>query len=88
MMEVVISMIGNGRKVPLRIQPGDSVLRVKQRLEEKEGIPPARYSWIYKRRVLVDDEIIKDYSVTEGSVFHLFWRERGKSANSPPSLDH
>ena len=34
-----------GKEIEIDIEPADSVARIKERVEEKEGIPPAQQRW-------------------------------------------
>lgn len=35
-----------GKEVEIDIEPSDTVLRIKERVEEKEGIPPVQQRWV------------------------------------------
>lgn len=35
-----------GKEIEIDIEPSDSITRIKERVEEKEGIPPAQQRWV------------------------------------------
>lgn len=51
--------------------------RIKERVEEKEGIPPAQQRLIFSGKQMNDDKTANDYKVTGGSVLHLVLALRG-----------
>jgi len=36
-----------GKEIEIDIEPSDTVERIKERVEEKEGIPPVQQRWVY-----------------------------------------
>ena len=66
-----------GKEVEVDIEPGDTVARIKERVEEKEGIPPAQQRLIYAGKQMVDDKTAADYAMEGGSVVHLVLALRG-----------
>ena len=55
----------------------DSIERIKERVEEKEGIPPVQQRLIFGGKQMNDDKIAKDYNIEGGSVLHLVLALRG-----------
>eukprot|EP00002_Diphylleia_rotans_P002239 TRINITY_DN11412_c0_g1_i5.p1 TRINITY_DN11412_c0_g1~~TRINITY_DN11412_c0_g1_i5.p1 ORF type:complete len:102 (+),score=16.49 TRINITY_DN11412_c0_g1_i5:232-537(+) len=66
-----------GKEVEIDIEPTDKIERVKERVEEKEGIPPPQQRLIFGGRALADDKTVKDYNIEGGSVIHLVLALRG-----------
>ncbi len=66
-----------GKEIEIDIEPTDSVERIKERVEEKEGIPPVQQRLIFGGKQMYDDKIAKDYNVEGGSVLHLVLALRG-----------
>ncbi|CAD7702932.1 unnamed protein product [Ostreobium quekettii] len=60
-----------GKEIEIDIDPTDTIQRIKERLEEKEGIPPVQQRLIFGGRQLSDDKNAKDYNIEGGSVLHL-----------------
>ena len=55
----------------------DSVERIKERVEEKEGIPGAQQRLIFGGKQMADDKQAPFYNVEGGSVLHLVLALRG-----------
>ncbi|OAJ40737.1 NEDD8 protein [Batrachochytrium dendrobatidis JEL423] len=63
--------------IEIDIEPTDKVARIKERVEEKEGIPPPQQRLIFGGKQMVDDKTAQDYSIEGGSVLHLVLALRG-----------
>uniref|UniRef100_A0A3B3H7L6 Ubiquitin-like protein NEDD8 n=1 Tax=Oryzias latipes TaxID=8090 RepID=A0A3B3H7L6_ORYLA len=55
------------------------VERIKERVEEKEGIPPQQQRLIYSGKQMNDEKTAADYKIQGGSVLHLVLALRGGS---------
>ncbi|XP_022877820.1 ubiquitin-NEDD8-like protein RUB2 isoform X4 [Olea europaea var. sylvestris] len=66
-----------GKEIEIDIEPTDTIERIKERVEEKEGIPPVQQRLIYAGKQLADDKTAKDYNIEGGSVLHLVLALRG-----------
>ncbi|NWZ60749.1 NEDD8 protein, partial [Haliaeetus albicilla] len=56
------------------------VERIKERVEEKEGIPPQQQRLIYSGKQMNDEKTAADYKIQGGSVLHLVLALRGGGA--------
>uniref|UniRef100_A0A9J8C7S9 Ubiquitin-like protein NEDD8 n=1 Tax=Cyprinus carpio carpio TaxID=630221 RepID=A0A9J8C7S9_CYPCA len=54
-----------------------AVERIKERVEEKEGIPPQQQRLIYSGKQMNDEKTAADYKIQGGSVLHLVLALRG-----------
>jgi len=63
----------------LDIEPQDKVSRIKERIEEKEGIPPVQQRIIFGGKQMNDERTAADYSIEGGAVLHLVLALRGGS---------
>jgi ubiquitin-like protein Nedd8 len=52
-------------------------VRIKERIEEKEGIPPAQQRLIFAGKQMSEEKLATDYGVKGGSVLHLVLALRG-----------
>eukprot|EP00894_Picocystis_sp_ML_P000729 jgi/Pico_ML_1/51246/g196.t1 len=59
------------------IELTDTIQRIKERVEEKEGIPPVQQRLIFAGKQMNDDKIARDYNIEGGSVLHLVLALRG-----------
>ncbi|VDO86943.1 unnamed protein product [Heligmosomoides polygyrus] len=67
-----------GKEIELDIEPNDKVERIKEKVEEKEGIPPPQQRLIFAGKQMNDDKTATDYKVTHHSFIYL----QGKAPNS------
>ncbi|GLJ51512.1 hypothetical protein SUGI_1094980 [Cryptomeria japonica] len=66
-----------GKEVEIDIEPTDTIERIKELVEQREGIPPLQQKLIYGGKQLNDEETVKDYGLEGGSVLHLVLALRG-----------
>jgi ubiquitin-like protein Nedd8 len=66
-----------GKEIEVDIEPSDSIARIKERVEEKEGIPPVQQRLIFGGKQMADDKAAREYGVEGGSVLHLVLALRG-----------
>lgn len=52
-------------------------LALKEKLEEKEGIPPQQQRLVFQGKQLKDDKTIGSYKLKAGTVLHLVVALRG-----------
>ncbi|KAJ8102154.1 ubiquitin-related domain-containing protein [Lipomyces tetrasporus] len=66
-----------GKEIELDIEPTDKVARIKERVEEKEGIPPSQQRLIYGGKQMADDKPASEYNLEGGATLHLVLALRG-----------
>ncbi|XP_074713940.1 TERF1-interacting nuclear factor 2 isoform X4 [Strix uralensis] len=71
-----------GKEIEIDIEPTDKVERIKERVEEKEGIPPQQQRLIYSGKQMNDEKTAADYKIQGGSVLHLVLALRGGGARA------
>ncbi|KAI8374560.1 ubiquitin-related domain-containing protein [Radiomyces spectabilis] len=66
-----------GKEIEIDIEPNDKIARIKERVEEKEGIPPPQQRLIYGGKQMADEMTAQQYAIEGGSVLHLVLALRG-----------
>jgi len=66
-----------GREIELDIEPDYTVAKIKERVEEKEGIPPMQQRLIYGGKQMADDKTAEEYQLEGGCTLHLVLALRG-----------
>ena len=69
--------------IEIDIESGDTIERIKERVEEREGIPPIQQRLIFSGRQMSDDNTAASYKIESGSVLHLVLALRGGALSNP-----
>ncbi|KEP63307.1 UNVERIFIED_CONTAM: ubiquitin family protein [Hammondia hammondi] len=68
----------SGKTVVLdNVQGSDSILEIKRRVEQREGIPVDQQRLVFNGKQLENGKTVQDYDLSENSVLHLVLRLRG-----------
>ncbi len=63
--------------MPLDVEPQDKIIRIKEMMEEKEGISPAQQRLIFNGSQLNDDQTVQEAGIQAGASLHLVLTLRG-----------
>ena len=77
-MKIIVKTM-TGKTITIDAEPSDTIENIKEKIQDKEGIPPDQFFLFFNSRVLIDNYTLADYKIMEESTLVLRIRIRGCS---------
>ena len=64
----------NGRAISLNVEPNDTILAIKRKIYQQQGIPIADQRLIFTGQSLMDNWTLSDYNIFDGCTLQIVFK--------------